>query len=303
MTEPSWLLATMAQSAAAVVAIVGGFLVSRVVALSSERQGLERRVRELEQQIRDRARRLQKARSRRQAVSWEQFVSRAGEKCAERYEEQGSVSPEWLVDECWLQGVPTREEMLDLARRLIQTTQQASEFYERGGGRIDRSATDPQVYEIYRFVSNARAERSRAAKEQAAREQPLRDFLLDVPAVDLMMGGPTESDEMFVWKQTRYDKLIEAEREQQDRLSLLGRERDFVRTEAARVARPQGLWLAAWSFAYLTVVGVVVPVVGLAWRPVPSDLLSRRVLVFLFVTGLFALGWYLIWAIRQLTRH
>ena len=36
------LLATLAQSTAAVVAIIGGFLVSRLVALSSEREGLRR---------------------------------------------------------------------------------------------------------------------------------------------------------------------------------------------------------------------------------------------------------------------
>jgi len=47
----------------------------------------------------------------------------------------------------------------------------------------------------------------------------------------------------------------------------------------------------------------VVPVVGLASRPVPYDLLSRRWLVGLFVSGLLALGGYLIWAIHQLSRR
>src|SRR5664280_3740674 len=40
--DGSVLLATLAQSTAAVVAIIGGFLVSRLVALSSEREGLRR---------------------------------------------------------------------------------------------------------------------------------------------------------------------------------------------------------------------------------------------------------------------
>ena len=69
MTEPSWLLSTMAQSAAAIVAIVGGLLVSRVVALASEGEGLERRARELEQQALEQAKRLEGARERRQAIS------------------------------------------------------------------------------------------------------------------------------------------------------------------------------------------------------------------------------------------
>ena len=118
----------------------------------------------------------------------------------------------------------------------------------------------------------------------------------------LPYGASIDSVEERVSKQERYDKLIESERDRQAGLSALEREGDFVRTEAARVAKPQGLRLAAFAFAYLTVVGVVVPIVGLAWRPVPSSLLSRRVLVSLFASGLLALGWYLIWAIRQLSK-
>ena len=44
MIDQGSLLATLAQSSAAVVAIVGGFLVSRLVQLSSEREGLRRQL-------------------------------------------------------------------------------------------------------------------------------------------------------------------------------------------------------------------------------------------------------------------
>ena len=135
VTDPNWLLATMAQSAAALVAIAGGFLLSRVVTLSSERQGLERRVRDLEQRTQDQAKRLEDAHQRRLAVSWERLVDLAADRCARRYEERGSVSPVWLVDEYGVMpGVRTRQEMLDLASRLIHTTRQASEHLAGGGG-------------------------------------------------------------------------------------------------------------------------------------------------------------------------
>jgi hypothetical protein len=42
MSNPAAFPSTLAESAAAIVAIVGGFLVSRLVALSSEREGLRR---------------------------------------------------------------------------------------------------------------------------------------------------------------------------------------------------------------------------------------------------------------------
>ena len=47
--DPNWLLSTTAQSSAALVAIVGGFLLSRILALATERNGLALR----EAQLRD----------------------------------------------------------------------------------------------------------------------------------------------------------------------------------------------------------------------------------------------------------
>lgn len=48
MNNPNAFLSTLAESAAAIVAIVGGFLVSRLVALSSERDSLRRQLAQVE---------------------------------------------------------------------------------------------------------------------------------------------------------------------------------------------------------------------------------------------------------------
>ncbi len=37
-TDPSWLYSTIAQSSAAIVAIIGGFITSRVLALLAEKK-------------------------------------------------------------------------------------------------------------------------------------------------------------------------------------------------------------------------------------------------------------------------
>ena len=118
------------------------------------------------------------------------------------------------------------------------------------------------------------------------------------------LGPALSSDNAFsVLEHQRYDKLLEAERDLRAALSALEREGDFVRTEAARVAQPEGLWWVAGAFGFLTVVGVVVPVAGLSWRPVPSDLFARKVMVGLFMSGLAVLGVYLVWAVRRLSKR
>jgi uncharacterized protein YgiB involved in biofilm formation len=51
MQDPGPLLSTLAQAAAVFVAIVGGFLVSRLVAIASDRDGLKRRYTEARYQL------------------------------------------------------------------------------------------------------------------------------------------------------------------------------------------------------------------------------------------------------------
>jgi hypothetical protein len=46
-SDPSWLLSAIAEASATLVAIVGGLLVSRIVGLAAEKEGLLRRRREL----------------------------------------------------------------------------------------------------------------------------------------------------------------------------------------------------------------------------------------------------------------
>jgi hypothetical protein len=50
--DPSWLPSTVAQSTAALVAIVGGFMVSRFVSIDSEMSGARRRLEEAEERHR-----------------------------------------------------------------------------------------------------------------------------------------------------------------------------------------------------------------------------------------------------------
>ena len=73
----------------------------------------------------------------------------------------------------------------------------------------------------------------------------------------------------------------------------LEREERFFAGELAKVARPSGFGWGIATLAYITTVGVIVPVVALATRPVPFSLASRRTLVLLFMSGLVALFGYL----------
>ena len=65
----------MAQSAAAMVAVIGGFLVSRVITPSAERRGLDRPVREIRETAQEKEGVLREVRQNRQAKSWSRFLN------------------------------------------------------------------------------------------------------------------------------------------------------------------------------------------------------------------------------------
>src|SRR5436190_11924493 len=58
--DPEWLYSSTAQSSAAIIAIIGGFLVSRVLAVSSTREQLQRRRREVTSDLETNAPRLER---------------------------------------------------------------------------------------------------------------------------------------------------------------------------------------------------------------------------------------------------
>ena len=64
-TDPNWLYSTIAQSSAALVAIVGGFVLSRLLTLSAERNGSEMRLEEIGAELEPKQKELRLLRDRR----------------------------------------------------------------------------------------------------------------------------------------------------------------------------------------------------------------------------------------------
>lgn len=94
--DPNWLFSTTAQSAAALVAIVGGFLVSRVLGLNTERERLLRKYRELRSRAQILGFSYQRLHEERLAVSKEWFLEAHLGKI---FDSRGQVSAAELLDD------------------------------------------------------------------------------------------------------------------------------------------------------------------------------------------------------------
>src|SRR5262249_53680566 len=138
--EPNWLLSTAAQSAAALVAIVGGFLVSRVIAISTDRQGLDRRLRELQERLALKRSQLEEVYVERFAVTVEWFEEHhLGDYVAARGS-VGAVAKSLYSEQAWIPLGSTAEEMRPYADGLAGGGAKALDVLETsyrgtGGGR------------------------------------------------------------------------------------------------------------------------------------------------------------------------
>ena len=243
VTDPNWLLATMAQSAAALVAIIGGFLVSRVITLSTERRGLDRRLREIWESAADKRNLLSEARQSRREVSWHVFVDLAVEDCAR---ERGRSAPELLADDYWIRGVSDFDEMVEMATRLNTIMRQACQRIEH------IQSTRPTPPPIPEHLKNPLI--NLTGESPSSRQRPIIAEQLEVPrgeeeiyqaALDELV--PLERSVLTAYDPVSgdlggesvdtsdYADLIAAERKMSLEVSVLEREEGFYSSELARV--------------------------------------------------------------------
>lgn len=53
MTDPNWFYSALAQSAAAIVGLIGAFVTSRVMMMAGERSRIEKRIQEVNAEIKE----------------------------------------------------------------------------------------------------------------------------------------------------------------------------------------------------------------------------------------------------------
>jgi hypothetical protein len=272
--DASALLTASAAAAGALVAIVGGFLISRLVALLSEKEGLERRLRTLLSRLALESDRQQAIRSERAAVSREWFEDGALDDVilAVKADE---LDAEKIADEHAVRGMDW-DESLQAAKELAKHVQEAVRRL-----REDRAAEAPSGEEkIYRRVYGT---------------------LYPLPFDEGLIAGtwiPT-SDTVY----QRQDQRIRDEQTAQAEMDALGAEIGIVQTEVETIARPRGVVAAIGILAYFAAGSVILPLILLAQQPVTNSSVIKALVIFLFVSGLALLIGFLIWSALQLRRE
>jgi hypothetical protein len=293
--DPSTLLSALSQASAVLVAIIGGFLVSRLVAISSEREGIRRLVEAATGRIQHIESDLDQAHQTR----LNRAKSYLYEEAVEKMLEAPALDLDSLIQGRLLGGTAV-DELKPYALSLRQRVQDAVKAIN---GKLRKG--DTKALELEALVERGLVI---ADADQDIYEQAFKHRRRSLPSpAGLAMFGPSSyadlssvlrpgiiSDAAHAASLRRQDEEIKAEADLRTQLRAAVAERDRLDEELARVGKPVGVAAAMWMLGLLSL-GILVPLIMMAFEPKGLDVVSKILLLGSFVIGLVAILWYVGW--------
>lgn len=291
-SDANWLLSTTVQSAAAFVAIVGGLLVSRLVALTTERSGLRVRRQEAAQLLDIANRRVAEAEDDLCELEADRAIDAEDDTI---YAAHGDVDAEAVTQQSgWGAGDPAVVEKV--AERLAHI-RVAFAAVQRALGDNDPAQIDHDVIE--RAVDDELRPYVSDVLTQLADEQPRSryDFLLHPPPRDsALIAGERQQ------RHREYERAVDAgltaRRHREDRATDLR----LADEALARVGRPEGIGWGLVTLVYIAGTGIVLPLTVMLAGRTDTSLGVRSAVVGAFLSGLVAFGLYLRYVVRLASR-
>ena len=297
--DPSSLLATLSQASAVLVAIIGGFLVSRLVAISSEREGIRRLLAAASGRISHIASDLDNARDIRFGRVQRNFSVMA----VDRFLEDPQLDLDKLVNQSVPPGT-TAEELKPYAVALREVTLRVTDEI-----RQTITARDTRALKFADLVSRGLKVET---PNQGFHERVFEYLRKQLPAPQNLFGMPTyiEPLSMLQLRTTpdwvhdrdarRADEEVRAEADLKTQLKSANAEQDRLKDELIRIGRPVGVLSAIWVLGILSILGIFVPVVVMAYEPKGLEDWAKVALISSFVAGLMAILGYVIWFWRKI---
>lgn len=302
--DPNWLYSTTAQSTAALVAIIGGFLVSRVISTATSREVLERHLREVQADI---------------ARVTPRFEQVEAELLEDDLEDFLSESQDWII------GAAVHGSLDDLTTQLLVDAgvddqgRNAADFDTGLTGVIARvrdaqaAVTAISDDELPRSINAAR----RMGFEIGEDDEWIWDGLLQWreqnKPVNQLAGllGALRSDSLtipspvmpFVPSVVQSNWRRDRERDRADladRLEGLVTRRDEAAGDLDRLRVTSQLTEPVWILVGFAAVGLIYPLALLSLNPVPGAAWARVSVLLAFIAGLGALVRYFVKEIRRL---
>lgn len=283
--DPNWFYSALAQSAAAIVGLIGAFVTSRVMMMASERSRIEKRINEIDAEIKE---------LERQNAPLLEYIAEIDRKDEEedRKKDEESVNSFLRAKkpELDLEDLPATDEML---KELLE------------GNRI--RIPDEKFISMFKEEYKVLIDGMRVEKEEEVRLNPslgsigelvaqaarLRNSYAVQPNLPFLLANPHKYD--------RYNRYQEITRKNDTEISYKNAKIQELQHQVSQIILPEHFKRLIFSLIYFTIVGVILPL----WLlPVTSEqhLVWKDIVLVLFITGLCAVFLYIFIEIKHVTK-
>jgi hypothetical protein len=292
--DANWFLSTTAQSAAALVAIIGGFLISRLISLVADKSLLVQNLDEL--------------RSRRQVKEME----------FERFQKIVSTKThKWFLDDNLLNIVENRgnsnfAKMVEDFNRLGSDPQDIAEYANTLKAVVTRAFKDIAIVrtetgrlpltredmrlegirigsehdeEIYEIVASLLA-RPTDVESVFAENDPLAESLSPLQSEAATIADDASTPDIAL---SRHDAAIKERNRLNEELSVIGGEINLLESRIPGKEQQRRIIQGFAVLAYFSLVGIVYPLYLLSRNPLVAHGSTRSLVLFGFISGFIAL--------------
>lgn len=292
------VLTTIAAASASIVAILGGFIASKLIAISSERSAALERLKQINEELAFHVSERDKFQAENDEDDALGFIRDAiddlynGIPLETVYSnvDHPRVSMETLKP-YWDRAVTLKEQFLEKLNQRDTLT----EDYIPESLLLDVKEDD-FGYEVLRALGRKQKEKIRASERASARASSPFGFTIpdinDLVMTDVMADVPVSG--------YSYQKNCDSIQEHKSAIALLNLQKKQCEEQISTLKKPRGMGIGLLIFALFTILCIIIP---LGCSPFSTDsykafIIAKSVFLGLFVIGLIAIFGYLVYLLK-----
>lgn len=293
--DPNWFLSTIAQSTAALVAIIGGLLISRLVSMVSEKSSNLHRLAELEKRKQISTNALGDVQSAIQRRTNEWFLT---EQLTRFVKAKGQVDITEIVEN--FQAIGSEEDLTmlfaqALADAVVRAFEEITEAYP-GMAIPPSDSTELQKAGLYINSPTEEVIYERVASEIASKRK-LEDLLASLRSNEVEPETPRVLSNTLI---QRHDAQISKKTDLNTSISFIDSEISLIKSKLPSLTNPNRLIWGFLVLAFFGATGILYPLYLMTKNPVIAFSMTRTEVFVGFLSGFIALLAYIMTTFQEL---
>ncbi len=297
MIDPNWLLSTCAQSAAALVAIIGGFIVSKLLGLSVERNSIKSKLRDIQIELDFKVEVLSNNNKKLLDIDAEYFIDNALDDIVEKVE---NISLSELVRIHGSNGL-TEEELKPYYEHALQTVEQAYEFFTNIDDLLDNfdqfikncnkkfDYYERKIYKhVYKYLKKLLRHRN--------------NIYPTIDPDDIALMNPNLRAAKYQVENQEYNEIMHTIDELERECNWLDRQKSIEENKLSSLQKPEAIIPGIIAFGYFSIVGIIYPICLLPMSSQEFTYAQKWVIVSLFTSGFIAVFSYILYYFKKILK-